>query len=128
MSEAIFVFEDVKSGGIKEVWMDREIAPRIGETLMIGAREFRRLPTIPQAMVEPSWECTTYQFSDAQCAKYGPRDRDGRPRQLDAAGGLRLKGKEIDDMQARMRADGLTKTYDRGQFSKTKRTNRKKAK
>lgn len=121
----LYEFEDDETGDRIELYMSVDAVPRNGEVVLHEGKRLRRVPTSFQGMIEPDFSHVTYTFSDEQCAKYGPRDRNGRPRKLDPAGGLPLTGKEQIEMQSRMQADGLTKGYDRGQFSKTKR---KKAK
>lgn len=112
-------FEDTKTGERVELWMSADEAVEIGKTVRRGGRRLRRLASGAQGMVEPGWNHVTHQFTDEDCAKYGPKDRLGRPRALTEHGGLPLTGrKEIAEMQARMAADGRTMGYDFGQFRK----------
>lgn len=117
----LYQFEDVKTGRGVELFLDVDAAPRNGETMRHEGRTLRRVPTLPQAMIEPSGEHTCYHFSDDDCATYGPKDRHGRPRALDKAGGLRLSSRETTEMESRLAAAGRGDGYDRGQFRNKKR-------
>lgn len=117
----LYEFEDVKTGEGVEEFLDPSEAPRIGDIVRIRGRRLRRVASLPQTMIEPDFTHTTHQFSDADCARYGPRDRDGKPRKLTEIGGLTMTSREANDMQARMAAAGKTMGYDRGQFRNKKR-------
>lgn len=117
----LYEFEDVKTGEGVEEMLHPDEAPRIGETMRLNGRLLRRVASLPQTMIEPDFTHTTHQFSDADCARYGPRDRDGKPRKLTETGGLTLTSREANDMQARMTAAGKSMGYDRGQFRNKKR-------
>lgn len=112
----LYEFEDVKTGEGVEEFLDPDKAPRIGETIRLGGRRLRRVASLPQAMIEPNWDHVSHSFSDEDCAKYGPKDRHGKPRALTETGGLRLTAKESTEMSARLAADGRTVGHDRGRF------------
>jgi len=120
-----YEFEDVKTGERVEVWMSADDCVPIGDTRKIEGRELRRLAAYGPGMVEPDWAHTTYQFHEDDCRKYGPKDRLGRPRALDEAGGMRLNNRrEINEMRDRMAADGRSDGYSFGQFQRQRRRSR----
>lgn len=114
-----YLFQDTKTGEVVERSMSANDCVPIGEVMREGRRRLRRLASLGAASVEPNWSHISHQFTDEDCAKYGPKDRLGRPRALTATGGLPLTSKrEINEMQARMAADGRSMGYDYGRFRK----------
>lgn len=79
----LYVFEDVKTGEIVEELLDLEDAPRIGETMRLNGRRLRRLPTVPQALVEPDYRHIAWQLraNEPGAPRYGKKGtpEEGQP-------------------------------------------------
>lgn len=117
----LYVFEDRKTGEIVEEFMSVIEVPKIGGLARVNGRVVRRIATIPTFAIEPHFAALTHQFSDEDCAKFGPKDRHGRPRKLTETGGLPMTARETSDMEARLADAGRPVTYDRGMFRNKKR-------
>lgn len=121
MADRLYEWQDEKTGEYVEEFFDVDTVPRIGEYARIGGRRLRRVPSIPEFAIEPTFAALTHQFSDEDCAKFGPKDRHGRPRKLTETGGLQMTTRETSDMEARLADAGRPVTYDRGLFRNKKR-------
>jgi hypothetical protein len=122
MAERLYEWQDPKTGEYVEEFFDVDTVPRIGEFARVRGRRLRRIPSIPDFAVEPDFgSVLTHQFSDEDCARFGPKDRNGQPRKLTATGGLQLNGRERADFEAKMADAGRTVRYDTGMFRNKKR-------